>query len=198
MRRRTLLFMALGGLARAQESGEQSLGQGRLLVASRELRDPNFAETVVLLIEMNGQGTVGLVINRRTKATLEKVLTLPAGSKIGSDPVYSGGPVESSAALALMRSATAVEGARHVSGDMYVVATKPLLDKALAESRDAGHFRVYLGYGGWAPGQLEAEVELGAWRILTAKSGLVFDEDPDSLWDRLHRLSHTQIAMART
>ncbi len=197
MRRRTLLWMALGGLVRAQESGEQGLGQGKLLVASRELRDPNFAETVVLLIEMNGQGTVGLVINRRTKATLEKVLTLPAGSKIGSDPVYSGGPVQSSAALALMRSATAVDGARHVSEDIYVVATKPLLDKALAESRDPGHFRVYLGYGGWAPGQLEAEVELGAWRILTARSGLVFDDDPDSLWDRLHRLSHTEIAMAR-
>ncbi len=198
MRRRTLLWMVLGGLVRAQESGEQSLGQGRLLVASRALRDPNFAETVVLLIEMNGQGTVGLVINRRTKATLEKVLALPAGSKIGSDPVYSGGPVESSTALALMRSATEVEGARHVSDDIYVVATKPLLDKALAKNRDAEHFRVYLGYGGWAPGQLEAEVELGAWRILTAKSGLVFDDDPDSLWERLHRLSHTQIAMART
>ncbi len=197
MRRRTLLWMALGALVRAQGAGEEDLAQGRLLIASRALRDPNFAETVVLLLEMNGQGTVGLVINRRTKAPLSKVLPLPGDSKIGSDPVYSGGPVETSSALALLRSAAPVEGARHIIDDVYAVASRPLLDKTLAQGRDAGHFRVYLGYGGWAPGQLEAEVELGAWRILSAKSALVFDADPDALWDRLNRLSHTEIALLR-
>ncbi len=194
MGRWVVLGFALGAALWAQDSGRQELANGKLLVAARALRDPNFAETVVLLVDVNDRGTIGLVLNRRTKAPLSKVFPLPEDSKIGADPVYSGGPVEPAGALALLASDKPSEGARRIFDGVYLASSRPLLDKALAEGRDANRFRVYLGYGGWAPGQLEAEVELGAWRVLAAKTGLVFDAEPDSLWDRLNRLAKTEIA----
>ena len=190
MKRSHLLSIAVaalcGGLvASAQSRREGDLGIGKLLVASRDLSDPAFAESVILVIHYDEGGTVGLMINRRTEVPIARALR---DLKVGgdrSDPVYSGGPVEPANVLALLRSRVQPDDAAPVFGDVYLVSTKSLLEKTLAKGNGPGEFRVYLGYCGWSRGQLENEMRQGSWQIFNRNSDLVFDSDPKALWPRL-------------
>jgi putative transcriptional regulator len=189
-RRSLLLSIAIaalcGGLvASAQSARESDLGIGKLLVASRDLSDPAFAESVILLIHYDEGGTVGLMVNRRTEVPISRALRELKVGGDRSDPVYRGGPVESSNVLALLRSRAQPDDATVVFGDVYLVSTKALLEKTLAKSAGPDEFRVYLGYCGWSRGQLENEVRQGSWQIFNRSADAVFDADAKSLWRRL-------------
>src|ERR1019366_238788 len=149
----------------AQSTRVQDLGIGKLLVAGRDSRDPLFAETVILLVRYDHDGTVGLAINRGTSLPISRALQTLKGTSGRSDPIYMGGPVETRNILALLKANTMPEGATHVSGKIYLVSTKLLLEKTLAGRADPGEFRVYLGYCGWGSGQLENEAGQGLWHI---------------------------------
>jgi putative transcriptional regulator len=192
------LLLTLGPIIRAQSGGEaDKLAPGRFLVASRDLGDPNFAQSVILLVQYSDeQGAMGLIINRRTEVPLSRVLQELKEAKSRTDPVYVGGPVELESVLALLRSSSKPGDAKSVFGDVYLMSSKELLQKTLASSVDANAFHVYLGYAGWSHGQLEHEVELGAWHIMPAISDEVFHSDPESVWPRLIRRTETQIAAA--
>jgi len=171
------------------------LAVGRLLVASRDLSDPNFAKTVILLVHYSeGQGAVGLVLNKRTDVPISRVFhdLKEAGGR--KDPVYIGGPVDLNSVLALLKAANKPENADKVFSDVYLISNKDLLTKTLASSAEATVFHTYIGYAGWGAGQLEHEVDLGAWHIMPADVGTVFHADPDSVWERLIRRTETQIA----
>lgn len=169
----------------AQSAREGDLGIGKLLVASRDLSDPAFSESVILLVRYDEDGTVGLMINRRTGMSISRALRdLNVGGD-RSDPVYRGGPVEPVSVLALLRSRVQPEGAAPVFGDVYLVSTKALLEKTLDRGPGPGEFRVYLGYCGWGRGQLEHEVRQGSWHIFNRSADLVFDPEPESVWRRL-------------
>jgi putative transcriptional regulator len=171
----------------------QSLDTGAVLVATQKLGDPNFAESVVLIIQHDDDdGTVGVILNRRTKISITKLF--PDIKNASSDPVFMGGPVALTAAQALLKLPAGKEQARHISGDIYATGSKDVVEAAVRSRIKPSEFRLYLGYAGWAPGQLEAEVRMGAWSVLSPRPALVFDPDPDSLWDRLTRESHMQIA----
>ena len=71
------------------------------------------------------------------------------------------------------------------SGKVYLVSTKELLEKTMAQRNDPGEFRIYLGYCGWGPGQLENETGHGFWHIFASDADLVFDSEPNTLWSRL-------------
>jgi len=184
-------------IASGQSTSPGDLGVGKLLVSSRGLGDPNFAETVVLLIQYDQHGAVGLMINRRTEATISRVLKDVDTTKRGSDQVYIGGPVELDVVLALLKSQTKPDQGASVLKDVYVVSGKPSLEKALAASSGAGDMRVYLGYCGWAGGQLENELRLGGWWIFSGDGGEVFDPHPDTLWSRLITRTEQEIVKAR-
>jgi putative transcriptional regulator len=185
----------------AQSTRVQDLGIGKLLVARRDSLDPVFAETVILLVHYDHGGTVGLAINRRTDVPIARALSESKGAFKGvkgrSDPVYMGGPVEVQNVLALLRAGTMPEGATHVSGKVYLVSSRPLLEKTLAERADPGDFRVYLGYCGWGPGQLENETGHGFWHIFASDADLVFDSKADTLWSRLIARVGQRIARGR-
>jgi len=168
---------------------------GRFLVASRDLGDPNFAKTVILLVHYNeDQGSVGLVINKRTDVPISRVFEDLKEARGRRDPVYIGGPVDLNSVLALLKSASKPEGAEKLFGDVYLISDKNVLTRTLASSADAAAFHTYIGYAGWSAHQLEHEVELGAWHIMPADAGVVFHADPDSVWERLIRRTETQIA----
>jgi len=169
----------------AQSLRVQDLAIGKLLVARRDSRDPAFAETVIVLVHYDHDGTVGLMINRRTDVPISRGLQELKGSSGRSDPVYIGGPVEVQNVLALLKASSMPEGATHVSGKIYMVTTKPLLEKSLVGRSDAGDLRVYLGYCGWSPGQLENEAAHGFWHIFPGTEDLIFDSEPESLWSRM-------------
>lgn len=173
----------------------RNLGVGKLLVASRSLRDPNFAETVVLLVHYDAKGVLGLVLNRRTGTPLSRVLDLKA-AKDRSDPIYLGGPVGLSNAFALYQSSVKMKKAEDIFGEVYLISDKSLFERVLSSGPTPKVFHVYLGYAGWAQEQLRAEVQLGAWYIFPADSATVFNSHPDTLW--LQMIQKTQLQWART
>lgn len=172
----------------------QQLAPGKFLVAGRELGDPNFAETVVLLVQYGEAGAMGLVVNRPTRLPVSRVLREFRGAGARSDAAYSGGPVAPGGVLAMIRSRSKPEEARHVFADVYLVSSKAQLQGALAAESGPERLRVYLGYAGWAPEQLENEVELGAWQIVRAEAAMVFDPQPETLWRRLIEQTEMRIA----
>ena len=103
-------------LAEAQSTLPADLGAGKLLVASRDLPDPNFAKTVILLVQYDADGVVGLILNRRSKVPISRVLGEVAGAKERPDPVYAGGPVGRTEVLALVRARRPSGDAKHVFG----------------------------------------------------------------------------------
>lgn len=182
----------------AQSTQATELAAGKLLVASPDLPDPNFAKTVVLLIQYDDDGVVGLILNRRSKVPISRVLDELAGAKTRPDPVYAGGPVGRSDVLALVRSAQAPGEAKRVFGDVYLVSSKDALEKTFASATESDRLRVYMGYSGWTARQLENELDLGAWYIFQGSVKAVFDSNPDGLWPRLIRETEMRIAMRRT
>jgi putative transcriptional regulator len=179
-----------------QSKNVQSLGAGKVLVASRDLGDPNFAKTVILLVRCDAQGVVGLVLNRRSHVPLSRVLKDLKAAKDRSDPVYLGGPVEAAAVFALLQSEAKVEGAERIFGGVYLISAKTLFEQTIAARPDRGVFHVYLGYAGWTEEQLRREVDLGAWYIFPAEVSTIFNSDPDSLWPQM--IGKTELKMAAT
>ena len=168
-----------------QSKNAKDLATGKLLVASQDLADPNFAETVVLLVHYDAQEVVGLILNRRTDVPLSRLLEDLKPAKDRSDTVYLGGPVETPLVLALFQSPAKIKGAEHVFGGVYLISTKALFEETISAKPDPGDFRVYVGYAGWTADQLRREVELGAWFIFPEDASTVFNSDPDSLWSQM-------------
>jgi putative transcriptional regulator len=183
-----------GSFLPIQFRSPESLGAGKLLVASRGMGDPNFAKTVILLVRYDGDGVLGLVLNRRTNVPLSKVLDLEA-AKDRSDSVYLGGPVGMPAVFALFQSSTKVEKAENIFGGVYLISDAALFEKTISAKPDPGVFHVYLGYAGWTQDQLRAEVQLGAWFVFPADAAAVFSSDSDSLW--LKKIEDTELQSAK-
>jgi len=177
-----------------QSKNAKDLGAGKLLVASRDLADPHFAKTVVLLIHYDAEGVVGLILNRRTDVPLSRVFEGLKAAEHRSDSVYLGGPLETPTAFALLQSPAKVEGAQHIFGAVYLISTKTLFEQTISARPDPSGFHVYLGYAGWTHDQLRKEVELGAWFIFQADAGTVFDSDPDSLWSQMIQKTELKLA----
>ena len=182
------------GFLPVQSKHAKDLGAGKLLVASRDLGDPNFAETVVLLVHYDAEGVVGLILNRRTDVPLSRAFEGLKAAKDRSDPVYLGGPVGAPAAFGLLQSPAKLAGAEHIFGKVYLISTKALFEQTIAARPDPGVFHVYLGYAGWTSDQLRKEVEFGAWFIFPADAATVFDADPDSLWSQMIRKTELKLA----
>ena len=169
------------------------LTSGALLVATRRLPDPNFAETVVLLIQYSRDGAAGLVLNRPSGVAVSRAL--PGVEAVaGLDaPAFIGGPVAPEMVLALSR--VACDDCPTVAHDVHLVKAADTLRGLVAHGTDRRQFRVFVGYSGWRDGQLEEEVRRGAWRVVPAEATFVFDPDPPSLWPRL--LARAESVLAR-
>jgi putative transcriptional regulator len=171
--------------AQRSEPDETDLAQGKLLIARRELPDPNFAETVVLLVQYNERGAMGLIVNRPTEISVSSLVPELKDSSARDVPIYAGGPVSRDTLMMLVRSDDTPGEARLVFEDVYVSRSRELLERMSGDTGRQGKVRVYVGYAGWAPGQLEAEVERGDWHIMSADSGIVFHRSPLGVWRTL-------------
>jgi putative AlgH/UPF0301 family transcriptional regulator len=178
-----------------QFKNPKDLSVGKLLVSSRSLGDPNFAETVVLLVHYDEKGVVGLVLNRRTNLPISRVLDLKA-AKDRTDPVYLGGPVELSSVFALLESPVKIDREENVFDAVYLISDKDRFEQTVSTRPDPSVFHVYLGYAGWTQDQLRAEVQLGAWFVFPADTNTVFNSDPDSLWQQM--IEKTELHWANT
>jgi putative transcriptional regulator len=152
---------------------------GDLLVAAPALVDPNFRRSVVLVIEHEPEGAVGLILNRPIDHEARDAVPALEAVLPESERLHRGGPVETEAAIALAEYRDLAVGPGAVIGPIGVLAA-PLDGDTLAE--EVARARVYLGYAGWGPGQLEAELAEEAWFVTPADPGDVFAEDAELLW----------------
>ena len=182
-------------LGRTLPGQVKALAAGKLLVAARDLGDPNFAETVVLLFEYNPKGAAGLVVNVRADVPLSSVFGQLNLGVNATRPAFVGGPVSRTSALALLRGPAKATGTRLVATGIHLITTREALEDTLAADASPNRCRVYLGYAGWGTGQLERETETGAWHVFDAEPDLVFDTDPATVWRRLIR--RTEFLQAR-
>ena len=187
----TVLAVACCAIALGVNAEEQ-LGKGQLLVATEVVQGPAFAESVILLLHYDATtGAVGLVVNRLTKALPADALPELAGLDRYEGMVYWGGPVKLFTLRALLISDAPPENAVPVFGTVHLA---PLDENLLDGPSSNANLRFFMGYAGWAPGQLEQELALGSWHIVAATEALVFADDPDAIWRRLlpprvHRVS---------
>lgn len=152
-----------------------------------QLNDPHFAKAVILLCEHGEDGAFGLVLNRRTEARASAVVQLqpPPASDSGL-PVWIGGPVEPERGWILLGSKpTDVEAVR-VSDDVYLSTSQDLL-RRLLEDPAPPQTRLLTGYAGWSPGQLDAELSASAWLTAAADPDIIFDTQPDEMWEAVIR-----------
>jgi putative transcriptional regulator len=176
---------------------------GRLLVATPLLSDPNFRRAVVLIVEHEEiQGTLGVVLNRPTTVGVDRVLEQWTDLATEPSVIFKGGPVapNSALALALIPGKDEPIGWRALDG-APALARLGLLDldtppKLLAPAITS--LRVYAGYAGWSPGQLEAEIDAGAWYVLPAQPTDVFAADPGDLWRHVLRRQDGDLAFVAT
>ena len=166
---------------------------GRLLVATPLLGDPNFDRTVVLMLEHNDEGALGVVLNRPSEIDLAG--PLPDWDRLAAPPsvVFVGGPVSQGAVIALAR----VEAERDSEAWSRVLPQVGVLDLTVdltAVGIDVEEVRVFTGYAGWGPGQLEAEIEEGAWFVVDAEPADAMADDPEALWRTVLRRQRGALA----
>ena len=168
--------------------------KGRLLVATPALGDPNFDHTVVLILEHGEDGAIGVVLNRPT--TTELAGSLPTWHRLAADPavLFAGGPVAPDAAICLGRGwpDEVAEGYEPLFGTL---GTVDLTLDADVLSPVLQSIRIFVGYAGWSEGQLESEIEAGAWFVVDSHPDDALSSEPDELWHTVLRRQGGTVAM---
>jgi putative transcriptional regulator len=161
---------------------------GQLLVAMPQMSDPRFTRSVIYLCAHSGDaGAMGLVINKLmgslTMGELFAQLEIEPSRAAGKHPVHFGGPVDAGRGFVLHTADYREEATLHVDGDIAVTATLEVL-RAIGEGRGPRQSLFALGYAGWAPGQLDAEIQANGWLSVAADSDIIFSSDYDAKWSR--------------
>ncbi|MGZ4444523.1 MAG: YqgE/AlgH family protein [Nocardioidaceae bacterium] len=172
---------------------------GRLLVATPTLVDPNFDHTVVLLLDVDESGALGVVLNRPSPVPVQEILADWSGLVAAPDVLFQGGPVGTDSALAVamlpVGEATDPVGFRRLYGETGIVdldAPTELFGSALSG------MRIFAGYAGWGLEQLANEIEEGAWYVVPSLPGDAFGADPEGLWQRVLRRQPGELAWVST
>ncbi len=163
--------------------------RGQLLIAGPTLVDPNFRRAIVLVAEHTDEGAMGIVLNRRTEAEVREVVPSLAMMADEDDVVHAGGPVEPDTVIALADFEDPSEAGAQVTGSIGVLdpdRPEPALRR----------LRVFAGYAGWAPGQLDAEMEQDAWIVTSTEPDDPFS--PDDLWPRVVQRKGGEFVLMRT
>lgn len=153
-----------------------------ILVARAELPDSSFKDAAVLVMNNIGPGPAGVIINRPTRIAVSRLFPDVEGLARLDDKVYFGGPVEIESVSFLFRADTPPEHAIQVLDGVYLSTNRELLRKLLGREKPMEGLRIFIGYSGWAPGQLEAEIARGDWTLVPAETGKIFDGKPEHPW----------------
>ena len=161
---------------------------GQLLVAMPQMQDPRFARSVVYLCVHGGDsGAMGLIINKQlgslTMGELFAQLDIEPSAVANLRPVHFGGPVEAGRGFVLHTADYREEATLHIDGNISVTATLDVL-RAISKNKGPRQSLFALGYAGWAPGQLDAEIQANGWLSVAADDEIVFGSDQDRKWNR--------------
>lgn len=153
-----------------------------LLVARDGLTDPDFADSVVLVMNNLGPAPVGVIVNRPTKIAVSELFPRLKQLARVHDKVYFGGPVEYGSVWFLIRASSAPEHAIRALDGLYLSADEDLLMQLLNREKPMDGLRIFIGHSGWAPGQLEAEIANGDWALQRANSDAIFNRKSEHTW----------------
>lgn len=206
VRRRSLTLLAgilVGGLAlpgadplQGQPTSSPGGLTGQLLVATPALRDPNFEHTVVYLVRHDGDGAMGVVVNRPVGeiplATLLTQSGLDAQGVTGTLTLHRGGPVAPMRVVVLHSDDYQAPGTQRLGGNLALTWQADIL-RALAAGGGPRRALFAVGHAGWAAGQLEDEIRAGAWVVAPSDPGLLFDERSDTKWERAFRRQRIEL-----
>ncbi|MDA0998353.1 MAG: YqgE/AlgH family protein [Proteobacteria bacterium] len=166
--------------------------KGQLLVAQPTMRDPRFAETVILMIEHDANGAFGVIVNKPAgSGPLAKLL-----GGFGLDPdatdadvtIYYGGPVSPGIGILLHSDDYRRDGTRVLSGGL-ALSRDPKLLADVAHDHGPARYKLILGYAGWGPRQLEGEISRGDWVSAPLDAALILDTDSEQIWRRAGKSS---------
>jgi len=177
----TLFLLSTLSAQAQQEFSLRSVEKGVLLVASPSMSDPNFHQTVLLIVEHGRGGTVGLILNRPTNVLVSEVLPDFTVLKRTTHRLFAGGPVERTQLVLLFRLTQLLPDTRQIVDRIYL-GTPRVLERIMTQPKPTETFRAFSGFAGWAPGQLEHEMLEGAWGVLPSNAFNIFDKDPAALW----------------
>jgi len=176
------LLLGTFGVPKAALSEEQ---EPVFLVASKQMNDPRFIETVILVAHRNAGGALGLILNRPTKYSVDHLFSEDPPATGSNVSLFFGGPLSPYSISFLFRSSEPQPQSVRAFGNIYLSSDPKLLRERLGDPKGNGALRVFFGYAGWAPGQLDFEIERGSWHVLPAEESLVFRSDPESIWSEL-------------
>jgi putative transcriptional regulator len=180
---RSLAFLVLTAFC-AHGFAQGNAANAILLVAKPDLLDPNFRETVVLVTQTEDASTVGVILNRPTARRHEQ----------SGDALSFGGPVMREVMVALFRAERAPRAAAfHVLKDVYLTMHPDNIDALLAQH--AGNYRLFMGFSGWAPGQLQSEMARDGWYVLPANAEIAFRKNTSGMWEELVRKARGRVAL---
>jgi putative transcriptional regulator len=195
MRRALSAALACLLLGSAAANAESPGTAGQLLVATLRMPDPRFMRTVIYIVRHDASGAMGFVLNRPLEEVpLSRLVgpRLPEGEPVtGQVRLHYGGPVERTRGFVLHSADYARQETVRVTDRVAMTVGLETL-QAIAAGRGPRQALVVLGYAGWGPGQLEAEIASGGWAVVAADEGLLFDDDYDGKWSRAmarHRLT---------
>lgn len=180
---RTLTWLVLAACVLPVIAGAgESPAKGKLLVATEQVGGDIFFETVILLLHYDETGAMGLVVNRPTEVGMDELVAEDDALSAYGGLIYWGGPVQMNSLRALIRTDKAPEGAERIIDSMYVVSVSDALKDA---PQGVPGLRLFMGYAGWAAGQLDHEMARGSWHVVPASGDSVFAKDPGELWKQL-------------
>ena len=174
----------LAALAWATPASDAGPAIGRFLISKPHVGG-FFAETVIVLVDHSEAGSLGLIVNRPIGLSLAELLPELAGTHGHDEPGFLGGPVAPRELLLLVRAGSQPPGAAPVLAHLFVSGSRDTLRMLLEKAPKGSEFRAYVGYTGWAPGQLEAEIARGDWLLAPGDAASVFTHEPAELWQTL-------------
>ena len=163
--------------------------QGMLLVGKRKIKDPRFQKSVILLVDIGPQGTLGLILNKPTNLPLSHGAPYLEGTDKAGQSLFFGGPVAPNRIGFLILSKDPLPNAKHIMGEVYFSFHRSTLIQALQNEYSNHRLRAYQGHTGWAPSQLQTEISRGDWYLVPMDSKFLFHPDTQDIWtDLIKRL----------
>jgi len=173
------IFSATAALAQAP-------AEGTLLVATPEMRDPRFSETVILLLRYESDSVFGVAINRPTWVEPSTAFPNMEFLQRYRGNLYFGGPMDRSNVLVLIRDPeNQVLDTKPIFHDIYLSTDPELLRDIIGTESTDQNLRLYAGHASWDAGQLDREIAAGHWRVIPAHADLVFAQDPLKVWQQV-------------
>ena len=185
----------------SQDPHDTAYLTGQLLIAMPQMSDPRFERSVIYICAHNRDGAMGLVLNNLLdQLTLSELLVhlgIAAQAKLGESRVHFGGPVDSALGFVLHSTDYTDEGTTVIAGGIALTATIDIL-RAIGDGQGPRQRLLALGYAGWGPGQLDAEIQANGWLHGPVDDGILFDPDQDTKWQRAIRKLGIDFAMLST